>query len=154
MNDPVNHPSHYTDGKIEVLDFIEDKKLNYHRGNAVKYICRAGKKDPAKEAEDLEKAVFYLNREIELIKSKEVKKTSPTYSFDSSTTSEEAQKYVNEWDEIDNKFHEAVISLIAKASGTNFERSKYDYNWDITKEVIDHAISIICPDLKLSNINY
>ena len=49
MNDPVNHPSHYTDGKIEVLDFIEDKKLNYHRGNAIKYICRAGKKDPEKE---------------------------------------------------------------------------------------------------------
>ena len=68
MNDPVNHPSHYTDGKIEVLDFIEDKKLNYHRGNAVKYICRAGKKDPTKEAEDLEKAVFYLNREIQLLK--------------------------------------------------------------------------------------
>lgn len=68
LNDPVNHPSHYTDGKIEVLDFIEDKKLNYHRGNAVKYICRAGKKDPTKEAEDLEKAVFYLNREIQLLK--------------------------------------------------------------------------------------
>ena len=43
-HDNVNHPSHYTDGNIEVLDFIEDKKLNYHRGNAVKYICRAGKK--------------------------------------------------------------------------------------------------------------
>lgn len=68
MNDPVNHPSHYTDGKIEVLDFIEDKNLNFHRGNAVKYICRAGKKDVDKEVEDLEKAVFYLNREIQLLK--------------------------------------------------------------------------------------
>ena len=65
MSDNVNHPSHYTDGKIEVIDFIEDKKLNYHRGNAVKYICRAGKKDPAKEIEDLEKAVWYINREIQ-----------------------------------------------------------------------------------------
>ena len=64
MSDAVNHPSHYTDGKIEVIDFIEDKKLNYHRGNAVKYICRAGKKDPAKEIEDLQKAVWYINREI------------------------------------------------------------------------------------------
>lgn len=62
--DVVNHPSHYTDGKIEVIEFIEDKKLNYHKGNAVKYICRAGKKDPSKEVEDLKKAIWYLNREI------------------------------------------------------------------------------------------
>lgn len=67
-HDPVNHPSHYTDGKIEVVVFIEDKKLGFHRGNAVKYICRAGKKDPAKEVEDLEKAVWYLQREIENLK--------------------------------------------------------------------------------------
>lgn len=65
MSDAVNHPSHYTDGKIEVIDFIEDKKLNYHRGNAVKYICRARKKNPAKEIEDLQKAVWYINREIQ-----------------------------------------------------------------------------------------
>ena len=64
MNDVVNHPSHYTDGKIEVIDFIEQKNLNFHRGNAVKYIARAGKKDPKKEVEDLRKAVWYLNREI------------------------------------------------------------------------------------------
>ena len=64
MIDNVNHPSHYTNGKIEVIDFIVDKGLNFHRGNAVKYIARAGKKDPAKEVEDLRKAVWYLNREI------------------------------------------------------------------------------------------
>ena len=46
-------------------DFIEDKGLNFHRGNAVKYIARAGKKNPGKEIEDLEKAVWYINREIE-----------------------------------------------------------------------------------------
>lgn len=64
MNDVVNHPSHYTDGQIEVIDFIEDKNLNFHRGNAVKYISRAGKKDPNKEVEDLKKARWYLDREI------------------------------------------------------------------------------------------
>jgi hypothetical protein len=63
-NDPVNHPSHYTDGKIEVIDFIEDKKLGFHLGNAVKYIARAGKKDPSKEVQDLEKAMWYLARRI------------------------------------------------------------------------------------------
>jgi hypothetical protein len=65
INDNVNHPSHYTDGKIEVIDFIEDKNLSFHRGNAVKYIARAGKKDPAKEIEDLRKAIWYLTREIQ-----------------------------------------------------------------------------------------
>ena len=68
MEDVVNHPSHYTDGKIEVIEFIEDKKLNYHRGNAIKYICRAGKKDPQKEIEDLQKAIWYINREIRNLK--------------------------------------------------------------------------------------
>ena len=64
MSDNVNHPDHYTDGNIEVIDFIEDKKLGYHLGNAVKYISRAGKKDPDKYIEDLQKAVWYLQREI------------------------------------------------------------------------------------------
>lgn len=67
-DNPVSHPSHYADGKIEVIDFIEDKGLNFNRGNAVKYLCRAGKKDPAKEVEDLEKAVWYINHEIERLK--------------------------------------------------------------------------------------
>ena len=72
-NDNVNHPSHYTTGKIEVIDFIEDKELNYHRGNAIKYIVRADKKDPSKEIEDLQKAVWYLNREIDrLLKNREL----------------------------------------------------------------------------------
>ena len=52
-NDVVNHPSHYTSGKIEVIDFIDDQKLNYEKGNVIKYVCRAGKKDPTKELEDL-----------------------------------------------------------------------------------------------------
>ena len=64
-NDNVNHPSHYTDGNIEVMDFIEDKQLNFARGNVIKYVSRAGKKDPNKELEDLKKAMWYLNREIE-----------------------------------------------------------------------------------------
>ncbi len=63
-NDPVNRPSHYTDGKIEVIDFIEDKKLGFCLGNAIKYIARAGKKDPTKEIEDLRKAKWYVERRI------------------------------------------------------------------------------------------
>jgi hypothetical protein len=66
VHDNVNHPSHYTDGKIEVIDYIEDKKLGYHLGNACKYISRAGKKDAAKRIEDLQKAIWYISRQIEL----------------------------------------------------------------------------------------
>lgn len=68
QNDPVNHPSHYTKGKIEVADFIADQKLNFDRGNAVKYVCRAGFKDPTKEIQDLEKAIWYINHEIKTLK--------------------------------------------------------------------------------------
>lgn len=67
MHDAVNHPSHYTDGKIEVINFIEDKKLPYHLGNVVKYVCRAGKKNPATEIEDLKKAQWYLGKYIGLL---------------------------------------------------------------------------------------
>lgn len=63
--DNVNHPSHYTSGRIEVIDFIEDQHLGFHLGNAVKYISRAGRKDADKTVEDLRKAAWYLNRQIE-----------------------------------------------------------------------------------------
>ena len=77
MSDTVNHPSYYTDGKIEVIEYIEDKKLGYCLGNAIKYISRAGKKDKAKEIEDLRKADWYINRriqELEIIHGREVEK--------------------------------------------------------------------------------
>ena len=71
INDNVNHPSYYTNGKVEVIDAIEAWGLNFHRGNAVKYIARAGKKNIANEVEDLEKAVWYINREIERLKNED-----------------------------------------------------------------------------------
>lgn len=67
LTDAVNHPSHYTDGKIEVIEYIEDKKLGFCLGNAVKYISRAGKKDKTKTVEDLRKAIWYLERRIKEI---------------------------------------------------------------------------------------
>ena len=65
--DAVKRPSHYADTKIEVIDYIEDKKFGYHLGNAIKYISRAGKKDPTKMVEDLKKAEWYIERYIQLI---------------------------------------------------------------------------------------
>jgi DNA-binding Lrp family transcriptional regulator len=60
--DPVNHPPHYKAGGIETIDFIEAKKLNYNLGNVVKYITRSDLK--GNRQQDLEKALWYLNREL------------------------------------------------------------------------------------------
>lgn len=69
-DDAVNHPSHYTLGGVEVIDAIEAWELGYNLGNAVKYIARAGKKDPNKEVEDLKKGAFYLQRQIDNLSAK------------------------------------------------------------------------------------
>lgn len=62
VTDPVQHPKHYTFGKFEVIDVIEDWKLGFHLGNAVKYIARADHKGC--RLQDLEKARWYIDREI------------------------------------------------------------------------------------------
>lgn len=63
-HDPVNHPSHYTDGKYECIDFIEGHMLGFCLGNAVKYISRAGKKEGVSAEQDLKKALWYVERQI------------------------------------------------------------------------------------------
>lgn len=68
LDDKVNHPSHYTYGDIEVVDFIEQVTKDYKPelafaiGNAIKYISRANRKNGK---EDLDKARWYLNRAYE-----------------------------------------------------------------------------------------
>ena len=61
--DNVNNPKHYNSGKHEVIDVIEDWNLNFHLGNAIKYISRCEHK--GNKIEDIEKAIWYLRREIE-----------------------------------------------------------------------------------------
>lgn len=61
----VDHPAHYHANTIEAIEVIEAWRLNFNRGNTIKYISRAGLKDPARELEDLNKALWYLKREIE-----------------------------------------------------------------------------------------
>lgn len=69
VSDPVNSPEHYKTGGLEAIDVVEAFFAdNYLRGNVFKYIARAGKKDPNKKVEDLQKAAWYLNREIEALK--------------------------------------------------------------------------------------
>ena len=63
MSDPVHNPPHYKSGGIEVIDVIEAFELNFRLANVVKYVLRAGRKGDA--LEDLEKAAWYLDREID-----------------------------------------------------------------------------------------
>lgn len=70
--DNVNHPSHYTQGNIECLDYIEDKLTDeefrgYIKGNVLKYVTREGLKNGD---EDLKKAEFYLHRLIKKLEGK------------------------------------------------------------------------------------
>jgi len=63
----VNHPDHYggKESVYEAIKVIDAWELGFSLGNTVKYISRAGKKDPSKEIEDLKKAMFYLQHHIE-----------------------------------------------------------------------------------------
>lgn len=69
MSEQVNHPQHYNAGKIEAIDVIEDWKLNFSLGCVIKYLCRAEYKDST--IQDLEKASWCLNREIQRRKNEE-----------------------------------------------------------------------------------
>ena len=62
----VDHPAHYNRGKYEVIDVIEDWHLGFNLGNAIKYIGRCGHKDDP--VQELEKAKWYVQREIDRIK--------------------------------------------------------------------------------------
>lgn len=64
--DSVNHPPHYNRFPVEVINITE--QLDFNKGNAVKYLARAGYKDGVDELEDLSKAAWYVNRAIEKLK--------------------------------------------------------------------------------------
>jgi hypothetical protein len=78
MDSAVNHPVHYggVENTYEAIKVIEAWGLGFCLGNTVKYISRAGKKDKAKEVEDLEKAKWYLQRRIDQLKTESVKQTA------------------------------------------------------------------------------
>lgn len=70
MTDAVNNPSHYNNhpSGVECIDIV--RHFNFNRGGAIKYIWRAGEKDPTKEIEDLEKAIYLLSDEITRLREK------------------------------------------------------------------------------------
>ena len=68
----VNQPQNYggVENTYEVIKVIEALEMDFHLGNTFKYIARAGKKGSDKEIQDLEKALWYLQRKIDLLKNK------------------------------------------------------------------------------------
>ena len=67
----VVHPNHYQSSIMEVIDVIEAYELNFSLGSALKYILRAGKKPGESSEEDLKKAIWYLQREVDRKKTKQ-----------------------------------------------------------------------------------
>lgn len=65
----VDHPRHYSAGKYEVIDVIDDWNLDFYEGNVIKYIARS--KREGKRVQDLEEALWYLNRYVEILRAKE-----------------------------------------------------------------------------------
>ncbi len=72
MSEMVNHPNHYggETNTYEVIKIIEALEMDFHLGNTFKYIVRAGKKDTDREIQDLKKALWYLERKIQLLENK------------------------------------------------------------------------------------
>jgi hypothetical protein len=98
VSEYINHPDHYNKGDIEVIDVIEDWNLGFHLGNAIKYIARS--KHKGKEKEDLEKAMWYIQRYID--NKEEVKKDiveSRSYVFPLGCGGEEWQEPIIKYTE-------------------------------------------------------
>ena len=86
-------PEYYRLGSIQVWDFIRDKELNFHLGNVIKYVCRAGHKDD--DIEDLSKAIHYLSNEIEFRASKRVQRSVQRKELTESQLTEYAAEFNN-----------------------------------------------------------
>lgn len=76
MQEQVDHPAHYASGGIECIDAMESAfgaaaVIDFCKLNAFKYVWRAGSKAGNSEVQDLSKAVWYLNKSIELISCQE-----------------------------------------------------------------------------------
>ena len=84
-------PEYYRLGSIQVWDFIRDKELNFHLGNVIKYVCRAGHKDD--DIEDLSKAIHYLSNEIEFRTSQRIQGSVQRKELSESQLAEYAKEF-------------------------------------------------------------
>jgi len=85
-------PRYYRRGNIQVWDFVRDQELNFHLGNVIKYVCRAGHKFD--DIDDLEKAIHYLKNEVEFRTSQRVQELVQCEEF----TNSQLEEYAKEFD--------------------------------------------------------
>ena len=85
-------PQYYRRGTIQVWDFVRDQELNFHLGNVIKYVCRAGHKFD--DIDDLEKAIHYLKNEVEFRTSQRVQELVQCEEF----TNSQLEEYAKEFD--------------------------------------------------------
>ena len=85
-------PKYYRRGNIQVWDFVRDQELNFHLGNVIKYVCRAGHKFD--DIDDLEKAIHYLKNEVEFRTSQRVQELVQCEEF----TNSQIEEYAKEFD--------------------------------------------------------
>lgn len=140
-HDPVNHPAHYTDGKYETIDYIEQEGFGFHLGNAVKYISRAGKKDPEKKIEDLKKAVWYIDRATGACDKCYLKKTdSSRYNNENQDSKIFIGDYLYDKGITEFELQQALIYLVACKSIEDLSLAKmYLMNYIDSKEGKAHA---------------
>ena len=95
MTDTTNDtgPTYYKRGSIQVWDFVRDQNLNFHLGNVIKYVCRAGYKED--DIEDLSKALHYLSNEIEFRTSQRVQSSIQRKELSESQLAEYAAELNN-----------------------------------------------------------
>ncbi len=86
-------PEYYRRGSIQPWDFVRSQELNFHLGNVIKYVCRAGYKDD--DIEDLSKALHYLSNEIEFRTSQRVQSSIQSQEFSESQLAEYAAEFNN-----------------------------------------------------------
>ena len=84
-------PQYYKRGSIQVWDFVRDQELNFHLGNVIKYVCRAGHKFD--DIDDLEKAIHYLKNEVEFRTSQIVQELIQCEELSESQISEYAKEF-------------------------------------------------------------
>ena len=84
-------PKYYRRGSIQPWDFVRDQGLNFHLGNVVKYVCRAGHKFD--DIDDLEKAIHYLKNEVEFRTSQRVQELIQCEELQDSQIEEYAKEF-------------------------------------------------------------
>jgi hypothetical protein len=130
MDNNVNHPEYYggKDNPYEVIKVIEAFGFGFHLGNALKYIARAGKKNPEKEIEDLEKAQFYLNQWIRLKKQNITHDENSTEIKAYSCLEEIREEVKSKFPKISEKQRRAEIAKIIEETNARCETPEIKLN--------------------------